>query len=154
MTLFYYVLPEGEIAALQGLTGTVTGDTLCNEQSPVVLERITIPEPVLQVSCEAATVADTEGLQQALRQIVSEDPSLRLQVDADTNQTLLQGRLVSHNMGASQSEHSALARMILVPAALISRLHLLQDYCNRLLLPHSSIDLQDLTLFLLAMFWC
>jgi elongation factor G len=81
----------GDIAAAVGLKATTTGDTLCVEGSPIVLERITVPEPVIKMSIEPKTKADQEKMGAALQRLAAEDPTLRLSQDETTNQTLIEG---------------------------------------------------------------
>ena len=84
-------LQAGDIAAIVGLKDTLTGQTLADRAHPLVLERIAIPEPVIDVSIEPRTQADQQQLGKALRALVKEDPSLRLRQDAESGQTLLSG---------------------------------------------------------------
>jgi elongation factor G len=81
----------GDIIAFVSLKETETGDTLCDSAAPVILERMNFPEPVISVSVEANSKADQEKLGQALNKMVKADPSLRLEVDRETGQTLLRG---------------------------------------------------------------
>ncbi len=81
----------GDIAAAVGLKNTTTGDTLCAENSPIVLERIFAPEPVIKMSIEPKTKADQEKMGAALQRLAQEDPTLRLSQDETTNQTLIEG---------------------------------------------------------------
>lgn len=81
----------GEIAAAVGLKYTTTGDTLCAENAPIILERIFVPEPVIKMSIEPKTKADQEKMAIALQRLVVEDPTLRMSTDADSNQTLIEG---------------------------------------------------------------
>ncbi|MCR4278249.1 MAG: elongation factor G [Candidatus Berkelbacteria bacterium] len=81
----------GDIAAAVGLKGTTTGDTLCDEKSPIVLERIVAPEPVIKMAIEPKTKADQEKMGAALQRLAAEDPTLRLSQDTVTNQTLIEG---------------------------------------------------------------
>lgn len=81
----------GEIAAAVGLKNTTTGDTLCAENAPVILERISVPEPVIKMSIEPKTKADQEKMGAALQRLAAEDPTLRLSQDENTNQTLIEG---------------------------------------------------------------
>ena len=81
----------GDIAAAVGLKATTTGDTLCAENAPIVLERITVPEPVIKMSIEPKTKADQEKMGAALQRLAAEDPTLRLSQDETTNQTLIEG---------------------------------------------------------------
>jgi elongation factor G len=81
----------GDIAAAVGLNLTTTGDTLCDMKSPVVLETLEFPDPVIAIAIEPKTKADEEKLDTALRKITREDPSFRVKVDRDTGQTLISG---------------------------------------------------------------
>ncbi len=81
----------GDIVALVGLKNASTGDTLCDEKRPVVLESLTIPEPVIEVAIEPKTKADRDALSAALNKLAKEDPSFRVKGDEETNQTLIAG---------------------------------------------------------------
>lgn len=81
----------GDIVALAGLKNTTTGDTLCDPNSQVVLERMEFPEPVIEVAVEPKTTADQEKMSMALARLVAEDPSLRVSTDEETGQTVLKG---------------------------------------------------------------
>ena len=81
----------GDIVAVVGLKDTTTGDTLCDEDSPVVLEKIEFAEPVVHVAIEPKTRADQESLQTALHKLAEEDPTFRVRVDSDTGQTVISG---------------------------------------------------------------
>jgi len=81
----------GDIIAFVSLTETDTGDTLCDANAPVILERMRFPDPVITVSVEAKTKADQEKFSTALGKMVRADPSLRLETDRDTGQTILRG---------------------------------------------------------------
>ncbi len=81
----------GDIAAAVGLKGVTTGDTICDPQSPVVLESMSFPEPVIAVSIEPKTKADQEKLGLALGKLQQEDPTFRVHTDPDTGQTLISG---------------------------------------------------------------
>jgi elongation factor G len=81
----------GEIVAAVGLKGTATGDTLCSEQDPVLLESISFPEPVITVAIEPKTKADQERIGTALHRLAEEDPTFRTYTDHDTGQTLIAG---------------------------------------------------------------
>lgn len=81
----------GEIAAAVGLKGTFTGHTLCDENRPIVLESITIPEPVIEIAIEPKTKADQEKMGIALQKLAEEDPSFRVRTDEETLQTLIAG---------------------------------------------------------------
>ncbi len=81
----------GEIAAAVGLKSTTTGDTLCDEKHPVLLESIIFPEPVIEVAVEPKTKADQDKLATALQRLSEEDPTFRVKTDEETGQTLIAG---------------------------------------------------------------
>ncbi len=81
----------GDIAACVGLKNTFTGDTLCDESSPIILENLVFPEPVISVSVEPKTKADQDKLSTALYKLAIEDPSFRVKVDEETGQTIISG---------------------------------------------------------------
>lgn len=81
----------GDIAAAVGLKNTLTGDTLCDEKHPVILESIEFPEPVISVAIEPKTKADQEKLSQSLAKLAQEDPSFRVSFDEETGQTIISG---------------------------------------------------------------
>jgi elongation factor G len=81
----------GDIAAVVGLKDTLTGDTLCDLKSPVVLEAMEFPEPVISVAIEPKTKADQEKLSQALQKLAQEDPSFQVSVNEETGQTIISG---------------------------------------------------------------
>jgi elongation factor G len=81
----------GDIAAAVGLRNVTTGDTICDPKSPVVLEAMNFPEPVIEVSIEPKTKADQEKLGMALGKLMQEDPTFRVHTDPDTGQTLIAG---------------------------------------------------------------
>jgi len=81
----------GDIAAVVGLKNTLTGDTICDESAPVVLEAIEFPEPVISVAIEPKTKADQEKLSLALQKISQEDPSFRVSYNEETGQTIISG---------------------------------------------------------------
>ncbi|MBA8667636.1 elongation factor G [Holosporaceae bacterium 'Namur'] len=81
----------GDIVALAGLKNTTTGDTLTEEGSAIVLERMEFPEPVIEVAVEPKTQADQEKMGLALSRLAAEDPSLRMKVDHESGQTVLAG---------------------------------------------------------------
>jgi elongation factor G len=81
----------GDIAAAVGLKFTRTGDTLCSEDDPVIMERITFPEPVIQIAIEPKTKADQDKLSDALVKLADEDPTFRINIDEETSQTLISG---------------------------------------------------------------
>lgn len=81
----------GEIVAIIGLKNTNTGDTLCVQENPIVLERITFAEPVIYLAIEPKTKADQEKMGVALNKLSQEDPTFEIKVDGDTGQTLIGG---------------------------------------------------------------
>jgi len=81
----------GEIGAVVGLKTTTTGDTLCNGEEKVVLERMDFPEPVISVAVEPKTKADQEKMGIALGKLAAEDPSFRVHTDEETGQTIISG---------------------------------------------------------------
>ncbi|MCC6345156.1 MAG: elongation factor G [Bryobacterales bacterium] len=81
----------GDIAAAVGLKQVVTGDTICEEKHPILLESIDFPEPVIQLAIEPKTKADQEKLGMAIGKLAQEDPTLRVSVDHETGQTILAG---------------------------------------------------------------
>jgi elongation factor G len=81
----------GDIAAAVGLKTVSTGDTICDEKHPVLLESMQFPEPVIEVSIEPKTKSDQEKLALALQKLMSEDPTFRVHTDPDTGQTLISG---------------------------------------------------------------
>ena len=84
------VAGPGEILAVVGLKGSVTGDTLCDRRSPIVLERMHFAEPVLQVAIEPKSGADKDKLDDVLKSLSKDDPTFRVVTDAATGQTMLQ----------------------------------------------------------------
>ena len=81
----------GEIGAAVGLKGTTTGDTLCDPDNPIILEKITFPEPVIYISIEPKTKADQEKMSLALKRLAEEDPTFKLRTDEETGQTIISG---------------------------------------------------------------
>src|SRR3989338_9043366 len=81
----------GEIAAIVGLKNTGTGDTLCAPESPIVLERIIFPEPVIGIRIEPKTKADQEKMGTALHRLADEDPTFRVKGDPETGETIISG---------------------------------------------------------------
>ena len=81
----------GDIAAAVGLKRVHTGDSLCEEGNPVLLESMVFPDPVVSVAIEPKTKADAEDLSNAIRKLLDEDPTFRIRYDRDTGQTLLSG---------------------------------------------------------------
>ncbi len=82
---------SGDIVALAGLKDTRTGDTLCDMQKPVILERMEFPEPVIEIAIEPKSKADQEKLGLALAKLAAEDPSFRVSTDQESGQTILKG---------------------------------------------------------------
>ena len=85
------VVYAGDICAAVGLKYTTTGNTLCDEANPVILESMEFPEPVISVAIEPKTKADQDKLSQGLSKLVQEDPSFRVKVDNETGQTIISG---------------------------------------------------------------
>jgi elongation factor G len=81
----------GDIAAVLGLKNSFTGDTLCETKSPIILETISFPDPVIMVAIEPKTTADQDKLATALQKLSEEDPTFKVRVDGDTGQTLISG---------------------------------------------------------------
>ena len=84
-------LRAGDLGAALGLKETLTGDTLTDENSPVILESLFIPEPVISVAVEPKTKNDVDKLSKALQSLSEEDPTFRVNVDPETNQTVIAG---------------------------------------------------------------
>ncbi|MBK1989928.1 elongation factor G [Sphaerospermopsis aphanizomenoides BCCUSP55] len=84
-------LRAGDLGAALGLKDTLTGDTLCDDSSPVILESLFIPEPVISVAVEPKTKNDMDKLSKALQSLSEEDPTFRVSVDPETNQTVIAG---------------------------------------------------------------
>jgi elongation factor G len=81
----------GDIVALAGLREVRTGDTLCDQQNPVILEKMEFPEPVIEIAIEPKSKADQEKLGVALAKLVTEDPSFRVATDPESGQTIIKG---------------------------------------------------------------
>src|SRR5581483_9002631 len=81
----------GDIAAIVGLKGTTTGNTLSDAAQPIVLESITFPEPPVSIAIEPKTKADQEKMATALQRLAEEDPTFRIKVDQETGQTIISG---------------------------------------------------------------
>ena len=81
----------GDICAVIGLKSTFTGDTLCDQDNPVILESITFPEPVIEVAIEPKTRSDQDKMGMALARLAEEDPTFRLRTDDETGQTIIMG---------------------------------------------------------------
>jgi elongation factor G len=84
-------LRAGDLGAVIGLKNTITGDTLCDEKQPIILESLFVPEPVISVAVEPKTKNDMEKLSKALQALSDEDPTFRVSVDSETNQTVIAG---------------------------------------------------------------
>ncbi|PWR00932.1 elongation factor G [Meridianimarinicoccus roseus] len=82
---------SGDIIALAGLKDTTTGDTLSDSKSPVVLETMTFPDPVIEIAVEPKTKADQEKMSQGLQRLAAEDPSFRVETDLESGQTIMKG---------------------------------------------------------------
>ncbi len=81
----------GDIVAIAGLKETTTGDTLCDPQHPIILERMEFPDPVIELSVEPKTKADQEKMGIALNRLAAEDPSFRVSTDHESGQTIIKG---------------------------------------------------------------
>ena len=81
----------GDIVAIAGLKDTTTGDTLCDAQKPVILERMEFPDPVIELAVEPKTKADQEKMGIALQRLAAEDPSFRVTSDEESGQTIIKG---------------------------------------------------------------
>jgi len=81
----------GDIIALAGLKQTTTGDTLCSDKDPVVLETMTFPDPVIEIAVEPKTKADQEKMSTGLARLAAEDPSFRVETDFESGQTIMKG---------------------------------------------------------------
>ncbi len=84
-------LRAGDLGAAIGLKDTITGDTLCDDTHPIILESLFIPEPVISVAVEPKTKQDMEKLSKALQSLSDEDPPFRVSTDSETNQTVIAG---------------------------------------------------------------
>lgn len=84
-------LRAGDLGAALGLKDTFTGDTICDENAPIILESLFIPEPVISVAVEPKTKQDMEKLSKALQSLSEEDPTFRVSIDPETNQTVIAG---------------------------------------------------------------
>lgn len=81
----------GEIVAIVGLKDTITGDTLCSDDKPIVLEKISFPDPVISLAIEPKTKSDQEKLGLALKRLTEEDPTFSVKTNHETNQTIISG---------------------------------------------------------------
>ena len=84
-------LRAGDLGAAIGLRNTITGDTLCDDKHPILLESLYIPEPVISVAVEPKTKQDMEKLSKALQALSDEDPTFKVSIDPETNQTVIAG---------------------------------------------------------------
>ena len=85
------VVKAGEIAAVIGLADTITGDTLCDEKNPIVLESISFAEPVIGLVVEPKTKSDRDKMGEVLKRFLEEDPTLKIKTDPETSETILYG---------------------------------------------------------------
>ena len=85
------VVYTGDIAAAVGLKDTTTGDTLCDDKNPIILESMVFPEPVISIAVEPKTKADQEKMSTALQRLAEEDPTFRMNTDQETGQTIISG---------------------------------------------------------------
>ena len=81
----------GDIAAAVGLKNTTTGDTLCDEKKPIILESIEVPEPVIELAIEPKSKADQDKMAIALQKLAEEDPTFKVRTDVETGQTIIAG---------------------------------------------------------------
>ncbi|MBL1210758.1 elongation factor G [Geminocystis sp. GBBB08] len=84
-------LRAGDLGAIIGLKLTTTGDTLCDDQHPIILESLYVPEPVISVAVEPKTTQDMDKLSKALQALSDEDPTFKVSIDPETNQTVIAG---------------------------------------------------------------
>lgn len=84
-------LRAGDLGAIIGLKLTTTGDTLCDDQNPIILESLFVPEPVISVAVEPKTTQDMDKLSKALQSLSDEDPTFKVSIDPETNQTVIAG---------------------------------------------------------------
>ena len=85
------IIEAGDIGAAVGFKDIRTGDTLCEEKYPLVLESMTFPEPVISIAVEPKTQADLEKMGVALSKLAEEDPTFRVRTDEESGQTVLSG---------------------------------------------------------------
>src|SRR4030095_3483178 len=81
----------GDIAAAVGIKQVSTGDTICDEKKPIILESMTFPEPVISLAIEPKTKGDQEKLGQGLAKLMAEDPTFRVNTDDQTGQVVIRG---------------------------------------------------------------
>ena len=86
-----YLVYTVDIVAAVGLKNTGTGDTLCDEKKPIILESMVFPEPVISVAIEPKTKADQDKMSVALTKLSEEDPTFRAHSDIETGQTVIEG---------------------------------------------------------------
>ena len=96
----------GDIGAVLGMKDTFTGDTLCDTATPILLENITFPEPVISVAIEPKTTADQDKMGEALRKLSEEDPTFQVRSDEETGQTIIVGMGELH-LGSIGRPHAA-----------------------------------------------
>ena len=84
-------LRAGDLGAIVGLKVATTGDTLCDEKNPIILESLYVPEPVISVAVEPQTKSDVEKLSKALQALSDEDPTFKVSINPETNQTVIAG---------------------------------------------------------------
>jgi len=84
-------IEAGDIGAAVGFKEIRTGDTLCEEKNPIILESIKFPDPVISIAVEAKTQADVDKLGNALLKLAEEDPTFKVKVDEETSQTIISG---------------------------------------------------------------
>ena len=84
-------MAAGEIGATVGLKATSTGNTLCDKESPIILEKIVFPEPVIGIRVEPKTKVDQEKLIMSIRKLTEEDPTFRIKEDQETGETIISG---------------------------------------------------------------
>lgn len=84
-------LRAGDLGAIIGLKLTTTGDTLCDDQNPIILESLFVPEPVISVAVEPKTIQDMDKLSKALQSLSDEDPTFKVSINPETNQTVIAG---------------------------------------------------------------
>jgi len=84
-------IEAGEIGAAVGLKDTITGDTLCDEKAPIILENISFPEPVISIMIEPKTKADQQKMGEAMRKLGEEDPTFKVSSNSETGETLISG---------------------------------------------------------------
>ncbi len=85
------MVQTGDIAAVVGLKDTTTGDTLCEDKNPIILESMDFPDPVIDIAIEPKTKADQEKLGLSLSRLAEEDPTFRVRTDSETGQTIISG---------------------------------------------------------------